>query len=84
MKKLFNLYDSRLGWVALLGLILLLPGQALAGKNAFKLLDDVESTASLHLLTHSTSTNLIPVPTISEFSIRTPTVFNSMSVNWSS
>jgi len=42
MKKLFNLYDSRLGWVALLGLILLLPGQALAGKNAFKLLDDVE------------------------------------------
>jgi len=42
MKKLFNLYDSRLGWVALLGWILLLPSQALAGKNVFKLLEDVE------------------------------------------
>ncbi|MCH8932553.1 MAG: outer membrane beta-barrel protein, partial [Nitrospinae bacterium] len=42
MKKLFNLYDSRLGWVALLGWILLLPSQALAEKNVFKVLDDVE------------------------------------------
>lgn len=42
MKKLFNLYDSRLGWVALLGWILLLPSQVLAEKNVFKVLDDVE------------------------------------------
>ena len=42
MKKFLSLYGSRLGSVALLGLILLLPSQALAGKNVFKVLDDVE------------------------------------------
>ena len=84
MKKLFNLYDSRLGWVALLGWILLLPGQALAGKNAFKLLDDVE----IHGFASSSYTFNFNEPdtrkTNSEFLIGTPTVFNSMSANWSS
>ena len=42
MRKFFNLYSSILGRVALLGLILLLPSQALAGKNAFKFFEDME------------------------------------------
>ncbi len=42
MKKFLSFYGSCLGRVALFGLILLLPTQALAGKNNFKLLDDVE------------------------------------------
>ena len=42
MKKLLSLHVSRLGSVALFGLILLLPGQALAEKNVFKFFDDME------------------------------------------
>lgn len=42
MKKFLNLYGSRLGRVALFGLILLLPGQAWAGKNVFKFFEDME------------------------------------------
>ncbi|MFQ5615883.1 MAG: porin [Anaerolineales bacterium] len=42
MKKLLHLYGSRLGSAALLGLILLLPSQVWAGKNAFKFFEDIE------------------------------------------
>ncbi len=42
MKKLLNLFSSRLGQAALFGLILLLPSQALAGKNVFKFFEDTE------------------------------------------
>jgi hypothetical protein len=42
MKKFLNIYGSRLGRVALFGLILLLPSQALAGKNVFKFFEDME------------------------------------------
>ena len=42
MKKFLNLYGSRLGRVVLFGLILLLPSQALAGKNSFKFFEDME------------------------------------------
>lgn len=42
MKKFLSFYGSRLGRVALFGLILLLPTQALAGKNVFKLMEDIE------------------------------------------
>jgi hypothetical protein len=42
MKKFLNNYGSWLGRVALFGLILLLPGQALAGKNVFKFFEDME------------------------------------------
>ncbi len=42
MKKFLNIYGSWLGRVALFGLILLLPGQALAEKNVFKFFEDME------------------------------------------
>ena len=42
MKKFLNIYRSRLGWIALTGLVLLLPNQALAGKNVFKFFEDME------------------------------------------
>ena len=42
MKKFLSYYGSRLGRVALFGLILLLPSQALAGKNNFKFFEDME------------------------------------------
>jgi hypothetical protein len=42
MKKFLNIYGSRLGRVVLFGLILLVPSQALAGKNAFKFFEDME------------------------------------------
>ncbi len=42
MKKFSNLYGTRLGRVALFGLILLLPSQAWAGKNVFKFFEDME------------------------------------------
>ena len=42
MKKFLNLYGSLLGRVALFGLILFLPSQALAGKNVFKFFEDME------------------------------------------
>ncbi|MDH3257506.1 MAG: porin [Nitrospinota bacterium] len=42
MKKYLSLYGSHLGRVVLLGLILLLPGQAWAGKNVFQFFEDME------------------------------------------
>jgi Putative beta-barrel porin-2, OmpL-like. bbp2 len=42
MKKFLNIYGSWLGRAGLFGLILLLPGQALAGKNVFKFFEDME------------------------------------------
>ncbi len=42
MKKFLNFYGSWLGSAALMGLILLLPGQASAGKNVFKFFEDME------------------------------------------
>jgi hypothetical protein len=42
MKKFLSIFGSRLGRVALFGLILLLPSQAWAGKNVFKFFEDME------------------------------------------
>ena len=42
MNKFLNINGSRLGRVALFGLILLLPNQAWAGKNVFKFFEDME------------------------------------------
>ena len=42
MKKFLNNYGLRLGRVVLFGLILLVPSQVLAGKNAFKFFEDME------------------------------------------